>query len=91
MTLLLSPSSSNTFNASSIKRLFANTPLNGALPVVFEIRTQLFNDSAISNIFAPSLILSGAIVCLAPENTRSGAADIGGILKMVIAIRIRLG
>jgi len=28
---------------------------------------------------------------LAPENTRSGPADIGGILKMVIAIRKRLG
>ena len=87
----LLPSSSNTFNASSIKRLCEKTPLSGALPVAFKIRIQLFSDSTISNIFAPSLTLSGAIVCLAPENTRSGPADIGGILKIVIAIRVRLG
>ena len=33
----LLPSSSNTFNASSIKQLYKNMPLSSALPVAFEI------------------------------------------------------
>ena len=59
-------------------------PLNSALPIVFVIQTQLFNDFIISNIFALSLTLSGVIVCLIPKNTYSRPADIKGILKIVI-------
>jgi hypothetical protein len=36
------------------------------------IQTQLFKHSVIS---APKCILSGASVCFAPKNTRSGPAD----------------
>jgi hypothetical protein len=35
--------------------------------------------SVISTIVASRRILSGAIVCFVPENTRSDSADIGGI------------
>jgi hypothetical protein len=50
---------------ASFTKGLAKTPLNGVLPLPDVIRTQLFNDSAISKIFAPSLIRSGAIVCFA--------------------------
>ena len=66
-------------------------PLNSALPVIFVIQTQLFNDFTISNIFTPSLTLFGIIVCLVPKNTYFRPANIRRILKIITAIQVRLG
>jgi hypothetical protein len=82
---------SRYFIASISAWLSRKTPLNGACYLPSNIRIQLFKHSVILTIPAPRRILLGAIVCLALENTRSGLADIGDIVKIMIAMRVRFG
>ncbi|KAK7575062.1 hypothetical protein V3481_017027 [Fusarium oxysporum f. sp. vasinfectum] len=55
-------------------------------PAVIPLRIQLFKHSPFSIVDAPRSIRFHEIVRRAPENVRSGSADMAGIERMSIAI-----